>query len=174
MSSLFGLVGGDYGVRQTLSTMRGAVNFALREPGQRVRRRAEQLLGGVQEYDKDAEVEKMFTWTKNHFHFLLDPRGLEYTKSPEVSDAEISKVGSFSGDCDDVTTYLAALLASVGYAVKFVVTSPSNQPSMDFKHVYLRVYLPTSNRWIALDACAKGKPYGWEVPSKRREEVAVN
>jgi len=163
--NLFGLLPGDAGITQTVALIKQAVNYGVHDPS--IRNRAEQLVGSCLERDERAEIECIFNWTKNHFRYLRDPRGLEYVKSPEVSEAEIIKKGFFMEDCDGIVAYLAALLKSIGYPVRAVVISiPGKGP--DFKHIYLEVYLSKENTWLALEGTGRGKPMGWSARNERR------
>lgn len=67
--------------------------------------------------------------------------------------------------CDDYVILTAALLQSVGYAVRMRVIQTKDAP--DFNHIYLMVQLPKgaphAGRWVALDASVD-RPAGWEAP----------
>lgn len=176
LANLFSLMDGDPGIFQTVNKVKDAVNYSLREPNQRIRRRAESILrvSDTGEGQSENEIRDVYQWVKDHFHYLKDPRGLEYVKSPEVIDEEISRQGFFYGDCDDVSGYLAALLKSIGYAVQLVIISPATTPNNNFTHIFTRVFLtrpvPT---WITVDGCARQKYFGWEAPSKRQSAFNV-
>lgn len=169
------LSGGDAGIFQRVYHAKQLVKKSLRESAQTVRKRAETILANTRERDERGEVETIFQWVKSRFHYFHDPTGLEYFKSPEYADKEIdtSGNGTFNGDCDDASIYLAALLMSVGYRVEFVTITPQNEPTNEFKHIYVRVFFPSTNQWAALDATAKGQPLGWEPPYKRQRTFPV-
>lgn len=173
VNSFFPLFGGDYGILQTVNRMKGLVYRVMRLPAQPIRNRAESILRFVQERDDLEEVRALFYFVQDHFHYINDPFDIELIKSPEVSDAEITRTGFFMGDCDDASTYLAALLKSVGYSPSFVVASPSDSDTFDLSHVYVSVGIPAYDLPIALDITARGKPFGWEVPAKRIQTYAV-
>jgi len=60
----------------------------------------------------------------------------------------ISKYGYFVGDCDDVSIFLASLLKSLGYRVKFVaIATKRNDPN--FYHVFTDVMI--SGQWFRFD-----------------------
>lgn len=186
MFSLMGLLGGDNGISQTVGSIIKAVNYSLREPNQAIRQRAESILRlyRTPEGHSREEVKDLFDWVKNHFHYVKDPPGLEYIKSPEVSDSEIKINGAFMGDCDDVSAYLAALLKSIGYPVQLVVITAASANHNDFTHIFVRALVPPSKNylgaedaqkspWITLDGTAKGKPFGWQAPAKRERTYNV-
>lgn len=173
--SLTPLFGGDSAALETVSKIRGAIYLALRDPQQRLRRRAEQILrsGGVGERNETAEVTALAGWVRTHFHYVHDPSGIEYVKTPEVIDDEITRYGEFLGDCDDASGYLAALLKSVGYHVALVIMADPRNPNQTFSHIYTQVYAPRMKRWITLDMTAKGKPLGWQANASRLRRYDV-
>lgn len=162
-----GLLPGDGGIRQTIAAMISAVKWSLANYD--VRKRAELIIASCPERDELCEVGSIFKWVLGHFRYVRDPRFLELFKSPEIVDQEINSRGTFAGDCDDVSGYLAALLTSVGYPVKFVIINVAGQ-GPDFRHVYLKVFLPKAKRWMALEATARRQPAGWEAPNGGRIE----
>jgi len=167
--SLSSLMGGDPGISQTVQKIQQSVTYALHEPRQVIRQRAEALLRQYQapERNDNLEIRSIFDWVKSHYHYVHDPRGIEYVKSPEVSDQEISDYGKFMGDCDDVSAYLAALFKSIGYQVQLVVMTDIRSKDNDFQHIYAQIYSPQLKKWIPLDGTAKAKPFGWSAPAKR-------
>ena len=175
---LFGispLFSGDAGIYQTVAKIKTAIYYALREPNQLVRRRAEQLIreGGVKERDERGEIVALAKFVRDHFHYVHDPRGLEYTKSPEVIDKEISAYNEFIGDCDDASGYLAALLRAIGYRVRLAIIANPQNPKQNFTHIFNQVFLSRENKWVTLDMTAKGKPLGWTAPNSRMQTYDV-
>jgi len=173
LSRFFPLLGGDLGIYQTVSAAKSLVYQALRDPRILARRRAEQILLGIPERDEVAEVKALYEWVKSHFHYVNDPTNLEFIKAFDVMEQAVSHNGVFFGDCDDGSVYLASLLASVGYPVRFVIMSPLKGEGDDFKHIYLKTYLRRRDQWINLDVTAKGRPFGWSAPNRRIREFPV-
>jgi hypothetical protein len=165
MYQLEGLMPGDNGITQTVTKMVQAVKWSTQKYD--LRKRAEVIIASCHERDERCEVGSIFTWVLRHFHYVRDPRFLELFKSPEVVDQEINERGRFIGDCDDVAGYLAGLLSSIGYACSFVVISIPGHGD-DYRHVYLRVFLPRARRWAALEATNRMQPWGWEAPNGGR------
>jgi transglutaminase-like putative cysteine protease len=163
------LIGGDWGVYQTVRTLKGLVNDALRDPNAAIRLRAEQILGPTPERDEAAETSAIFDFVQSTLHYVDDPADIELLKYPVLIDQSVTAQGYFMGDCDDASGYLAALLKSVGYQVQFVIVTPLNAPGYDYRHIYVRVWLPKANEWLALDPTAKIYPIGWEVPNKKEK-----
>jgi transglutaminase-like putative cysteine protease len=167
------LLGGDYGIYQTVSALKGLVNQALQDPTGAIRLRAESLIGGVAEKDDMGEVSALYNFVVQSLHYVDDPFEIELLKNPILIDKSITDTSSFMGDCDDASGYLAALLKSIGYAVQFVIVTPVDAPGFQYGHIYDRVWLPHMNEWLALDATAKAYPMGWEVPNKKEKVYDV-
>lgn len=159
------LLPGDNGIGQTVNTIRKLVRFALRD-NPRVRLRAEQIIESVSERDQVGEVTAVFKWVLAHYKYTNDPVDLEFIKDPNVIDQEIVAKGFFRGDCDDVVTYLAALLWSIGYPVRFVTISVDGQ-GPDYRHIYLEAFLSSSGKWMPLEGTARQFPPGWSASADR-------
>lgn len=167
------LIGGDWGVYQTVAELKSLINQALHDPNARIRLRAESILGPTQERDEDGEVSAIFNFVQNSLHYIDDPAGIELIKNPMLIDHEVEVQGYFMGDCDDASGYLAALLKAVGYPTELVIVTPQEADSFDYRHIFVRVWMPRANAWVALDPTAKGKPMGWEVPNKKERAYVV-
>lgn len=159
------LLPGDNGITQTVNTIRQLVLRALRD-NPRVRIRAENIIRGCAERDQECEVTSVFKWVLAHYRYTNDPVDLEFIKDPNVSDQEIDAHDVFQGDCDDVVTYIAALLWSIGYQVRFVTISVMGQ-GPEFRHIYLEAFLSSEGKWMPLEATARQFPPGWSADSDR-------
>jgi hypothetical protein len=173
LAKLFPLLGGDFGIVQTVSAARMLVYDAIRDPRQLARGRAEQILLGVQERNEVEEIRALYTWVKNHFHYVNDPVDLEHIKTFEAMERAVMHNGSFFGDCDDGTVYLASLLQSIGYPVNLVIVAPTGAKGDEYRHIYLRAYMRRRGQWMNLDVTAKGKPLGWAVQARREREFPI-
>ena len=158
---------------QTVSHLKALIYQALHDPQARLRRRAESLLGPTVERDEEGETAALYDFVTRSLHYVNDPDDIELIKSPLLIDDEITSHGYFMGDCDDASGYLAALLKSVGYQPELVIVTPDNAPGFDYRHIYVRTYLPHKGEWVALDPTAKAFPMGWEVPNKKEKSYAV-
>ncbi len=167
------LIGGDYGIYQSVSALRGLINDSLRDPNAAVRMRAESILGPIAEKDEDGEIGAIYDFVTTALHYVDDPSDIELLKNPILIDKEVSETGAFMGDCDDASGYLAALLKSVGYQVNLVIVTPDRAEGFDFRHIFVRVWKPREGVWLALDPTAKAYPMGWEVPNKRERSYTV-
>ncbi len=167
------LIGGDWGIYQTVSELKGLINLSLRDPSAKIRLRSESLLSTAPERDENAEVSAIFYFVQSSLHYVDDPADIELLKYPGLIDDEITSQGYFMGDCDDASGYLAALLKAVGYNVSLTVVVPENAQGYDYRHIFVRVWLPKENVWIALDPTAKGQALGWEVENKKERDFLV-
>lgn len=161
------LLGGDHGIYQTVAAIKKNVAVSLLDGQARIRLKAEAIIGGRPERDQMSEISALYEWAQEHFRYVNDPVGVELIKTPDRLQDEIDAQGYFSGDCDDASTYLAALLLSVGYPVQLVVVAPEGSGYYDYQHIYLRAYADHLRLWVSLDLCARGRPFGWEVPHTR-------
>lgn len=116
----------------------------------------------VKEKDYGAEIKLIFQAVRNQVRYLMDPRGIDKFQHP------IRTWGTFhSGDCDDFTSLLAALLEAAGYTTKLRIVSVKPSPPRAWSHILILVGLPprAPTRWIPLDASVD-KPAGW-YPKER-------
>ncbi len=156
-----------------MTRIKTSIYQALTDPQSRIRLRAESLLYEAPERDEQAEIQNIFQWVEDHFHYVNDPIGVELVKTPIYIDGILEAQGEFLGDCDDVSAYLAALLKSVGYPVKLVVVSPQKAEGYAYRHIFVRVWCDQLKQWLNLDACARGRDFNWQVPNKREREYTV-
>jgi transglutaminase-like putative cysteine protease len=167
------LIGGDYGIYQTVAALKGLVNQALQDPSGAIRMQAESVIAPVAERDELGEVTAIYNFVVQSLHYVDDPSEIEMLKNPVLINTNVLMQGYFMGDCDDASGYLAALLKSIGYQVAFVIVTPEDAPGFDYRHIYVRVWLPHAGQWLALDATAKAYPMGWEVPNKKEKMYPV-
>lgn len=175
MNYLTNLWGGDPGILQTVGAIKSAIYAALRDPLQQIRTRAESIIrnNSIPERDENSEIKAIAQFVQDRFHYVHDPTGLEYVKSPEVIDTEIRNYGYFLGDCDDAAGYLAALLKAMGFKTALTVIANPKNPKQNFSHIYVQSYSQKLDRWITLDMTAKGKPLGWGPISSRFRSYEV-
>ena len=175
MFDLSSLLGGDAGIVQTVANIRKAVFSALREPEQTIRRRAESIIRGANlpDHDQRNEIIAIANFVRSHFKYVPDPRGIEFVKSPELIDREITQYGEFLGDCDDAAGYLSALLKSVGVRVNLTIIADKRNPRQTFTHIFTQAYLPKSGKWETLDMTAKKRPLGWQPPTSRARSYEI-
>lgn len=103
----------------------------------------------------------LFHWVRDRVLFAADPIGLERIQAPWVTLARRS------GDCDDKSTLLAAMIRAAGLRVplSFRVIATDRRAPLQFSHVYVIV---RGTRPLALDPTHAGTPAGWQVPDPFR------
>lgn len=139
---------GEAGTAATLRLMSRMVQLYKRSP--QIRETALELLSDVQEKNWRAEVNALFLFVRDHIRYTKDIRGHETLQLPPVT------VELGSGDCDDKSTLLAALLESVGHPTRFIAVGYRAPNS--FSHVYVETKI--GDRWLPLDATMP-HPMGW-------------
>lgn len=77
-------------------------------------------------------------WLNRRFHFVPDPQGVEFIKSPGVMLQEIELHGRTEGDCDDAAILGAAIALASGYPVRWVVLG--FQPGGPYGHIYAEAW----------------------------------
>jgi len=157
--------GGDVGVKETLRTMskharKGSVNPAIRAlAGRIVRGSGLGFLCAVKDFN--CEANKLFTWVKKNIRWTRDVDGVETIQSPERT------LDWKFGDCDDLSTLLAALALSIGIPVKFRAIAADTSRPNSFSHVY--VLLNVNGQWIPADPSIPKAKLGWEYPKAMRK-----
>jgi transglutaminase-like putative cysteine protease len=108
------------------------------------------------------EIEAVFQWVKKNIEF----RG----ENAETLQSPVVTLRLRAGDCDDHSVLMGALLASLGYQVRFktVATIPSNPRA--FSHVYVVVQDKRSRQWVPVDTTVRMSTVGWEPPVIYREK----
>lgn len=114
-------------VNRTLSMMRSVARQAARDPT--IRALAEAIIGTEESYTGQAQA--IHNWVVHNITYLPDPIFAEMIKPPLLMLAQPY------GDCDDIATLTAALLASVGFPTRFQAVG-YGEPGL-FQHVFTLV-----------------------------------
>lgn len=117
-----------------------------------IRQKAVELTQLVAAKDGIGEIGAIFDFVQNQIRYVRDIENLETIHFPEIV------LENASGDCDDKSVLLAALLSAIGYPTRFVAVGPAPET---YSHVYVEV--KRGRDWsnpIALDA-TEDKPFGW-------------
>ena len=104
-------------------------------------------------------MQALYVWVRDNVRYVRDPINTELLQTPART------LKNKTGDCDDKTTLLAALLASIGHpsTLKFRVIGTEKQNH--YSHVYLVARL--NKKDVALDPTPSGMAMGWEYPKPR-------
>jgi transglutaminase-like putative cysteine protease len=134
------------GTRTTLQMMSAlVVQFSGR-----VRQLAQSITSHLESKDYAGEIQALFEFVRDNIRYVRDAYGTETVQTPEAT------LSLESGDCDDKSTLLAALLNSLGFATRFKAIGMT--PG-EYQHVYVQAQL--GSQWVSLDA-TQNVPAGWE------------
>lgn len=105
-----------------------------------IRNLATRITHEVPSKSPTAEIFAIYKWVRDHIRYRHDPNELEWVQAPWRT------VQEKAGDCDDLTTLIAALCGSLGHRWQFrtVGATPTRQ-----QHVQAQVH--DKQRWIDLD-----------------------
>jgi len=131
---------GEHGTFTTLTLMRRLVKQFKRAPA--IRGLALDLIRDVPQTDWRGEVRAVFNYVRDHIRYTRDVAGLETLQTPLIT------LEDRTGDCDDKSTLLAALLESVGHPTRFVAVGYAGPKS--YSHVYVETRM--GQGWLPLDA----------------------
>lgn len=110
-------LGGNAGVIQTVGMMKDLANRAAVHPW--IRGRAIHLTSHCKR-NRLCEERILTGWTNGAITFIRDPHGTEALHDPATFYERMMRAGKKpAGDCDDMATYLAALLKSIGHGCYF-------------------------------------------------------
>ena len=114
---------------------------------------AQELTADLPQKDFAGEVDALYYFVQNNIRYVRDVNGIETVQTP-IKTLELR-----SGDCDDKSTLLAALLQSIGFDTRF--------HAMGFRrntinHVLLEVQL--DGQWIPLET-TEPVMMGWSPPN---------
>lgn len=132
MLSVFPQAAGAAGIRQTLATMARLANGALLDPA--LRDQAAAAIAGCQKGNIPCYMYSCLSWTTRLVRYVPDPNGIETVHDPRIIAAGIKNRTQVYGDCDDLSTYLAAMLKTIGLAPSFRAVGYNGRP---FSHVYV-------------------------------------
>ncbi len=104
--------------------------------------------------DYKRELSTVFNWFKRNIDYRRDPYGVELLQDVW------STLDRKRGDCDDATTFLAAVAEILGSPARIVTVS--TRPSKEPNHVYAEALV--GGRWQGLDATVPQSYVGWAPP----------
>ena len=151
----------DSGPEGTAATLRIMVKLARegrRDPG--VMQLARQLVATLPQYDRLGEIKALHAFVRDHIRYTNDPKNVELVQTPRAT------LEMATGDCDDKSSLLAALLESIGRPARFVALA--FKPSSMFSHVMVEVKQGKS--WMPLETI-RNVAAGWGPPNVSRRMV---
>lgn len=151
---------GDAGIRATVQQMENLVYGAKGVKSWAVRQAAIQAVRGVERGQN--EIDSVFNFVADNIEF----RG-EYSETLQSPEATL-RLGA--GDCDDQSTLIASLLASLGFETRFNTVAMRDDPE-EFSHVFAEVLDKQTRQWIPLDTTVQGSYPGWRPDNVARSQT---
>lgn len=143
-----GIPPGKEGTKYTLNLMRKLVRQGKKSSA--IRQLAIDLTRGLRQKDWLGEVNAVHRFVRDHIRYVRDIRGVEtlHTVDRILENA--------SGDCDDKSVLVAALLESLGHPTRFVAIGFRTGA---FSHVYPETMI--GNKWIPVETTEQ-VALGWK------------
>jgi len=137
---------GEEGVRVTLGIMAELVAKYKIHP--LIRETCLKLIADLKQKDYDGETNALFQFVKFHIRYVRDIHAVETVQTP------IKTLEYAAGDCDDKSTLLATMLASIGYKTRFRAMGFTT----NYCHVIVEALL--NGKWVSLDT-TEPEALGW-------------
>jgi transglutaminase-like putative cysteine protease len=153
---------GRHGTTEVLAHMARLVRESAREPA--VRQMALDLVRSVYASRYADVVWGLKNFFMRHFRFIDEPD--EMITAPSRLLRAIREAGAAWGDCDDAAVLAAAMLYSLGFAVRF--RAVIEQPDGSFGHVFAEYKAPDSQVWLIFDPTV---PYRPQYESSLLQEI---
>lgn len=148
---------GDPGILETLEVMREFARSASGNP--LIRRTAAEVLRRGPLFFRG--------WLEERFRYVDDPPGVELVRDPVILARAIARCEYAEGDCDDVSTYAAAVGLAAGFRARFVVVAFG---PWTFEHVWTEIH--DGARWWEMDVTRpREMPVGSAVVREIQLEV---
>lgn len=91
-------------------------------------------------------IEEANSWLRRFFVYRGEIE--EVIRTPEFMLNDLEKIGRLEGDCDDISTFSAAVFASLGYPVRLVAIRYT-PGQLAFEHVFTEIF--DSGEWRVID-----------------------
>lgn len=103
------------------------------------------------------EVNAIYEWVRDRIRYVGDVHGVETLSYPALV------MRRKTGDCDDQTMLLCALLESIGYPTRLVIAQYAGN---GFEHVYAQVF--AGNQWLDCEPIERSGFVGYAYPDARQ------
>lgn len=155
-----GIPSGKAGTLYTLKIMRSIVRKYKAAISIRVL--AQKIVHKAPEKNYTEEARKIHAFVRDRIRYVKDIRGIETVQTP----IQTIKIGS--GDCDDQSVLVAALLESIGHPTRFVACGFSTDI---FSHVFVQTRI--GSKWVSVE-CTEKWPLGKSPPNITTRMIVRN
>lgn len=144
------------GTDHTVGAMVALARGARGEKSIKVRRHAEQIVGGIRPKDYASEAIAAGRWWTNAGRYTRDPVHVEMLRDPErlIDDAIAGKLAC---DCDEFALAIGTSCLVLGLPIQFVTVGfEPRRPGAPkiHTHVFVRAQDPRTKDWWVLDPVA--------------------
>lgn len=94
--------------------------------------------------DVGTRVRAIDSWCRDHYRYRDESE--EIVRSPEFMLQDLASQGFVEGDCDDIATFIVAILKTLGIPARLFAMQ--SQPGGTYDHVFAEGYGGT---WIPID-----------------------
>lgn len=151
---------GKEGTVQTLKLMRGIVRkYKTSLP---IRTLAVQITNDLAGKDYYGEVAAIQSWVKNNIRYVRDIKDVETLHTPDIV------LQQRSGDCDDQSILVAALLESIGHDTGFIAIGFN---PWEYSHVYAITRM--GKNWLSVET-TEPVAIGWQPPNVVSRLIVFN
>lgn len=148
------LVPTDGRAQSTVALMRDMIDRAKTDPA--IISAAHSIVLLSPEMNGRHEVAAIYAWVRDRVKFVGDVFGVETLTNPALV------LRRRSGDCDDQTMLLCALLESIGYCTRLVIAQYAGET---FEHVYAQVLV--NGQWLDCEPIERRGFVGYAYPDAR-------
>lgn len=149
---LVGISDGQGGAVETMRYMRELVRDAVRDPSQKCRELALQIIPSSAYI---AQIRAIQQWVQTHIKYVQDPPDVELVQTPQKT------VDYGAGDCDDQSVLVCALLTSIGHPCRLIAIGLQGGP---LSHVLSQTKVSSTGNdakdWCSVETII-AKPLGW-------------
>jgi hypothetical protein len=114
------------GTLSTVVVMQRVATQATLDP--EIRKLAEDIVRPLAQRDWKAEARAIEAWVRRGLRYTRDGLNVETLKTPRSLSDEFKAHGKFTGDCDDASMLVAALLLAVGHRPSFLLLGRKDVP----------------------------------------------
>ena len=124
------------------------------------RRLAEDICQGLRSKDYLSEYLSIYHFTDANCRYARDPRTVEFVQAPYVVVNELMSGHRPQCDCDDLCSFICALIAIMGGRCRACTVAFQNlfyKGERQYSHVFAQAWEPKSGAWLSLDPVAGPK-----------------